>query len=131
MPEVVSRLAPAGIGKSIVIPVVPAGIAEVISNAMLAWQVPAPCESSVASEQNKMLSIVTPSDVLDCEDCTGDPSLPYADRVFVGTPFADAVKAIAKSAAPPPITFKILMWPPRFRQECLELPQHFHVQPKK
>src|ERR1700689_1052448 len=85
----------------------------------------------VASEQNRMLSIVTPSDVLDCEACTGDPSLPYADRVFAGTPFADAVKAIAKSAAPPPITFKIFMWPPRFRQECLEVSQHFHAQPGK
>ena len=85
----------------------------------------------VASEQNRMLSIVTPSDVLDCEACCGDPSLPYADRVFAGTPFADAVNAIAKSAAPPPITVKIFMWPPRFRQECLEVSQHFHVQPRE
>ena len=86
---------------------------------------------SVASEQKKIVLIVTPSDTVDELSSCGDPSSPYADRVFVGTEFADAVKAIANSAALPPINFKIFMWPPRFRQECLEVPQHFHAHPKK
>jgi hypothetical protein len=124
------KLVPVGMGKSSVIPVVPAGSVEVIVNARLPSQAPV-AGFSVASEQKKIVLIVTPSDTVDALSNSGDPSSPYADRVLVGTEFADAVNAIANSAAPPPITFKIFMWPPRFRQECLKVSQHFHAQPRK
>jgi hypothetical protein len=109
----VLRVVPAGTGNVMARDCVPAGKAPSIWNDMPTWQVPFDV-LVLASEQNIIDWMVTPSLTV----VTGNPngseaSLPYDERVRVGTEFADVDIVKTRIAAQAASRFNFFMFPPR------------------